>query len=130
MQNATTSSRPPQSYASNWGNDLKVEIPETGVSIGELHRFLRDWLGHDTHISGEVWHTASRHRRHRPRRRQERRSLHRHGSRSRRADAEGGGACLWQHPALSLRQLSGSQSEPPGAVLRIAEADAIYRKLI
>ena len=53
------SSRSTQSYANNWGNDIKVEIPETGVSISELERFLRGWLGHDTRISGEVYHTAS-----------------------------------------------------------------------
>jgi tetratricopeptide (TPR) repeat protein len=53
------SSRSFQSYANNWGNDIKVEIPETGVSISELERFLRGWLGHDTRISGEVYHTAT-----------------------------------------------------------------------
>jgi tetratricopeptide (TPR) repeat protein len=52
------SSRSFQSYADNWGNDIKVEIPETGVSISELERFLRGWLGHDTRISGEVYHTG------------------------------------------------------------------------
>jgi len=57
MQAATLSFRPARSYANNWGNDIKVEIPETGVSIGEFRRFLRDWLGHDTHITGELWHT-------------------------------------------------------------------------
>jgi Tfp pilus assembly protein PilF len=59
MQAATLSFRPTRSYANNWGNDIKVEIPETGVSIGEFRRFLRDWLGHDTHITGEVWHSDS-----------------------------------------------------------------------
>jgi tetratricopeptide (TPR) repeat protein len=57
MQATTESFRPARSYANNWGNDIKVEIPETGVSIGEFRRFLRDWLGNDTHISGEVWHS-------------------------------------------------------------------------
>ena len=52
------SSRSVQSYANNWGENIKVEIPETGVSIGELRNFLRDWLGHDIHISGEVYRTA------------------------------------------------------------------------
>ena len=51
------SSRSVQSYANNWGNNIKVEIPETGVSIGELQRFLKDWLGHDIRISGEVYQT-------------------------------------------------------------------------
>ena len=40
-------------------DDIKVEIPETGVSIGEAYRFLRSWLGHETHISGEVNRTAT-----------------------------------------------------------------------
>ena len=53
------SSRDVQSYANNWGDNIKVEIPETGVSIGELQNFLKDWLGHDIHISGEVYRTAS-----------------------------------------------------------------------
>jgi tetratricopeptide (TPR) repeat protein len=57
MDAATLSFRPPLSYANNWGKDIKVEIPETGVSIGEFRRFLREWLGHDAHISGEVWRT-------------------------------------------------------------------------
>ena len=59
MEDATNSARPPQSYANNWGNDIKVEIPETGVSIGEFRRFLRGWLGHDIHITGEVWRTQT-----------------------------------------------------------------------
>jgi tetratricopeptide (TPR) repeat protein len=58
LQAQTQSNRAPESYSNNWGNDLKVEIPETGVSLGELRRFLREWLGHDTHISGEVWQGA------------------------------------------------------------------------
>ncbi|MBV9548460.1 MAG: hypothetical protein JO256_02160, partial [Alphaproteobacteria bacterium] len=59
LQAATTSVRSAKSYANNWGDDLKVEIPETGVSIGEAWRFLRGWLGHETHISGEVFRTDS-----------------------------------------------------------------------
>jgi tetratricopeptide (TPR) repeat protein len=53
------SSRAVQSYANNWGNNIKVEIPETGVSIGELRSFLREWLGHDIHMSGEIYRTAT-----------------------------------------------------------------------
>ena len=52
------SSRAAQSYASNWGDNIRVEIPETGVSISELQGFLKDWLGHDIRISGEVYRTA------------------------------------------------------------------------
>jgi tetratricopeptide (TPR) repeat protein len=35
-------------------DDVKVEIPQTGISLGELYRFLRRWLGKEVHISGEV----------------------------------------------------------------------------
>jgi len=57
--NAVRSNRAAQSYANNWGNDLKVEIPDTGMSVGELYRFLKSWLGRETHVTGEVWRTES-----------------------------------------------------------------------
>ena len=57
LQAATATDRPPESYENNWGDDIKVEIPETGVSIGELNRGLRRWLGKETRISGEVVRT-------------------------------------------------------------------------
>lgn len=47
------------SIRGDWGDDSKVEIPETGVSVGEFSRSLRGWLGHETHVSGEVWPTAN-----------------------------------------------------------------------
>ncbi len=59
MQDATDSARPTQSYENNWGDNIKVEIPDTGISIGELQNFLKGWLGHDTHITGEVWRTET-----------------------------------------------------------------------
>jgi tetratricopeptide (TPR) repeat protein len=59
MQADTESARPASTYANDWGGDIKVEIPETGVSIGEAYRYLRGWLGHETHITGEVVRTAS-----------------------------------------------------------------------
>jgi hypothetical protein len=57
LQSATFSYRSPASYANNWGDNIKVQIPDTGVSIGEFNRYLRSWLGHETHITGEVWRT-------------------------------------------------------------------------
>jgi tetratricopeptide (TPR) repeat protein len=59
LQQQTASQRPANSYRNNWGDDIKVQIPETGVSLGELRRSLRDSLGHETHISGEIYHTAA-----------------------------------------------------------------------
>ena len=59
MQSNTKSNRAPRTYANNWSDDIKVEIPETGVSIGEAYTFLRGWLGNETHVSGEVFHNAT-----------------------------------------------------------------------
>jgi len=59
MQSETDSARPARSYRNNWGDDIKVEIPETGVSLGELRRVMREWLGHQTHISGEVFRSPA-----------------------------------------------------------------------
>ena len=59
MQQETNSIRPADTYRNNWGDDIKVEIPDTGISIGELNRYLRRWLGHETHISGEIYRTAA-----------------------------------------------------------------------
>ena len=58
MQSRTDSGRPARSYQNNWGDDLKVEIPETGVSLSDLNRGLRQWLGRQTRISGEVFRGA------------------------------------------------------------------------
>jgi tetratricopeptide (TPR) repeat protein len=57
MQAETDSSRAPNTYASNASGDIKVEIPNTGVSIGEAYRYLAGWLGHQTHITGEIYRT-------------------------------------------------------------------------
>ena len=59
MQAATASDRPADSYQYNWGSDIKVEIPETGLSLGEFRKLLRDRFGHVNHISGEVIRTAT-----------------------------------------------------------------------
>ncbi|MBV9548126.1 MAG: hypothetical protein JO256_00455, partial [Alphaproteobacteria bacterium] len=59
LQARSSSVRAASSYANNWGNNLKVEIPESGISVGELRRFLREWLGHETHLSGAVIRTGN-----------------------------------------------------------------------
>ena len=54
LQAATNSNRAPSSFANNWGDDIKVDIPDTGMSVGEVSRYLHRALGHQTYISGEV----------------------------------------------------------------------------
>jgi tetratricopeptide (TPR) repeat protein len=38
----------------NRADEIKVEIPDTGISIGEVWRYLRSWLGHERHLSGSL----------------------------------------------------------------------------
>jgi len=57
IQDSVQTSRPANSYASNWGDDVKVQIPDTGMSIGEFYRLLVSWFGSETRISGEVYRT-------------------------------------------------------------------------
>ena len=42
------------SVSKNDASAIKVEIPETGVSLGEAWRYLRAWLGHEDHVSGSL----------------------------------------------------------------------------
>ena len=59
FQAISVSARDASSFTNNWDKDIKVEIPETGVSIGEFNRFLHEWLGHQTHITGAVYRTQA-----------------------------------------------------------------------
>ena len=58
MQNETQSLRAASTYANDWTNDIKVEIPDTGMSLGQVVRFLNGWLGHQMHLSGDLYETA------------------------------------------------------------------------
>ncbi|HEY3778048.1 MAG TPA: hypothetical protein VGL35_08310 [Rhizomicrobium sp.] len=60
MQAQTDTLRASNSYTNNWGDDIKVQIPDTGISIGEFNRYLHQWLGHQTHIGGDVVRVGSR----------------------------------------------------------------------
>jgi tetratricopeptide (TPR) repeat protein len=59
LQTATDSNRAARSYSNDWGDNIKVEIADTGISVGEAYRFLKRWLGHETHVSGDVWRTQN-----------------------------------------------------------------------
>ena len=51
------SDRPAKSFQNDWGTEIKVEIPETGLTFGEFEKLLREKLGHVSHVSGEVLKT-------------------------------------------------------------------------
>jgi hypothetical protein len=57
MQEATRSVDKGLNARGAWASDIKVEVPETGVSIGEIDRMLHERFGHDLHIGGELIQT-------------------------------------------------------------------------
>ena len=60
LQAQTNTSRPARSYTNAWGdNPIKLEIPETGISLSELDSWLREKIGHETPLTGEVVRTAT-----------------------------------------------------------------------
>ena len=60
LQAATAGSdRPSQSFQNDWGSEIKVEIPDTGLTFGEFEKLLREKLGHVSHVSGEVMRTPT-----------------------------------------------------------------------
>jgi tetratricopeptide (TPR) repeat protein len=54
IQVATRSSAAHPSVVSAWYNDVTIEVPEAGISIGQLERVIRTRFGHDQHIEGEL----------------------------------------------------------------------------
>ena len=60
MQSQTNTARPARSYANAWGeHGIKLEIPETGISLNELDNWLRQKLGHDLRVTGEIVRTPA-----------------------------------------------------------------------
>ncbi|MBV9550256.1 MAG: hypothetical protein JO256_11355 [Alphaproteobacteria bacterium] len=60
MQAQTNSQRAAKSLTNSWTqDDIKLDIPETGLSLGQLDSFLREKLGHDTHVRGEIVRMAN-----------------------------------------------------------------------
>ena len=41
-------------FGAGWGQNISIQIPETGVSLGEVDRWLREKLGHERNLSGEI----------------------------------------------------------------------------
>ena len=60
FQSQTNTGRPARSYTNAWGdNAIKLQIPETGISLSELDSWLREKIGHETPLTGEVVRTPS-----------------------------------------------------------------------
>ncbi len=54
IQAATRSGAEHRSLSSAWTNDIAIDVPETGISIGQLERTMKARFGHDQHIDGDL----------------------------------------------------------------------------
>ena len=37
-----------------WTNQISIDVPETGISIGQLERMIKTRFGHDQHVEGDL----------------------------------------------------------------------------
>jgi tetratricopeptide (TPR) repeat protein len=54
IQQATRSIAQKRDISNEWTTDINVEVPQTGVSIGEIDRLLRQRLGRNTYVGGDL----------------------------------------------------------------------------
>ena len=59
LQDATRSTVQKLNQSNSWSSEVKLEVPETGISLGEISRLLKDRYGHDVHIEGDLVETQS-----------------------------------------------------------------------
>jgi tetratricopeptide (TPR) repeat protein len=57
LQAATRSSAAKRHLSNAWTNEIKVEVPETGMALGEIERMVKARFGHDQHIEGDLVQT-------------------------------------------------------------------------
>ena len=57
MEADTQSNRAVATYGGGWGEGIRLSIPNTGISLGEVQAYLVRWLGHETQVGGEVFQT-------------------------------------------------------------------------
>jgi hypothetical protein len=54
LQSVTRSSAAKRDLVNAWSNEIRLAVPEAGISIGELSRLLKARFGHDLHIDGDL----------------------------------------------------------------------------
>jgi tetratricopeptide (TPR) repeat protein len=59
LQDATRASSAARGLSGAWTGNIKLEVPETGVSLGEISRLLKERFGHDLHIDGDLIETTT-----------------------------------------------------------------------
>jgi tetratricopeptide (TPR) repeat protein len=59
LQDATRSSSAARGVSGAWTGNIKLDVAETGVSVGEISRVLRERFGHDVIIDGDLIEIAT-----------------------------------------------------------------------
>jgi len=59
IQAASRSNVEHRNLSNAWTNEIAIEVPETGISIGQLQKLLRERFGHDQHIDGDLVRTST-----------------------------------------------------------------------
>jgi tetratricopeptide (TPR) repeat protein len=59
LQDATRSSVQKLDQSNGWSSEVKLEVPETGISLGEISRLLKERYGHDVRIEGDLIETPT-----------------------------------------------------------------------
>jgi tetratricopeptide (TPR) repeat protein len=59
LQDATRSSSAARGLTGAWTGTIKLDVPEAGISVGEISRLLKDRFGHDVHIDGDMVETQT-----------------------------------------------------------------------
>src|ERR1700689_1196134 len=57
LQSATRTTAVKRELSTAWASEVKLAVPETGISIGEVSRVLKARFGHDLHINGDLVQT-------------------------------------------------------------------------
>ena len=59
LADATRTTERALSSYSAWSSEIEIEVPETGISLGEVHRLLQQRFGNDVRIGGDLVQTES-----------------------------------------------------------------------
>ncbi len=59
LQDATRSSSAARSLSGAWTGNIKLDVPETGISLSEISRLLRERFGNDVQIEGDLVETTA-----------------------------------------------------------------------
>ena len=59
VQTATRTPVAGRSLATAWDEEIKIEVPDTGLSFGQIASLLKARFGHDLHVGGDLIETSS-----------------------------------------------------------------------